>query len=190
MTSNMRQSVSRRTALAGLGAGGLGLALAARGHHASAQDAAPASYAGHVQVGVWMIDSGIGRAIAVYGADGSVITALAPSQAGPQGVTFASTQIGTWEPTGDRTAHLTVVQLLSDAAGAYAGSVTVDAYQEVSDDGQSWASGEGTTVTIRDANHTVLAVNPAPAGAAQGVRMAPGLPRFPEGTPVAATPAA
>ena len=182
-------AVSRRTALAGLGAGGLGLALAPTARQASAQDATPPAVAGHPQVGVWMIDSGIGRAIAVYAADGSVITALAPSQAGPQGVTFASTQIGTWEPTGERTAHLTVVQLLSDEAGAYAGSVTVDAYQEVSDDGQSWASGDGSTVTIRDANHMVLAAHPAPAGSAKGVRMAPGLPRFPEGTPEAATPA-
>jgi hypothetical protein len=180
-------SVTRRTALARLGASGLGLALAARGQGASAQDVAAASYAGHPNVGVWMVDSPIGRAIAVYSADGSVITALPASQAGSQGVTFSSTQIGTWEPTGERGTHLTVVQLLSDGAGAYAGSVTVDAYQEVSEDGQTWASGAGTTVTIRDAAHTVLQVI-ADGPPATGVRMGVGAPGFPEGTPGTATP--
>ena len=39
-TSTHQPSVSRRTALAGLGAGGLGLALAATARRAAAQDAA------------------------------------------------------------------------------------------------------------------------------------------------------
>ncbi len=52
-TSNTSQSVSRRTALAGLGAGGLGVALAATVRHASAQDTTPASLAGHPLVGTW-----------------------------------------------------------------------------------------------------------------------------------------
>ena len=145
-SSRPATSVSRRTALAGLGAGGLGLALAATARPAAAQDPASAREP-HPQVGVWMVESPTGRAIAVYSDDGSVVTAVPASQARPQGVTFSSTQIGTWEPTGERGAHLTAVQLLSDGAGAYAGSVTVDAYQEVSQDGQTWRSGAGTTDT-------------------------------------------
>jgi predicted methyltransferase len=187
-TSNIRDSISRRTALAGLGAGGLGLALTAATRNASAQDAA-ADLAGHPNVGVWMVESPIGRAIAVYSPDGSVITALTASQAGPQGVVYASTQIGTWEPTGERGTHLTVVQLLSDGAGAYAGSVTVDAFQEVSEDGQTWMSGAGSTITIRDAADNVVQ-EIADGPPAMGVRMGPGAPGFPEGTPTAATPAA
>jgi hypothetical protein len=179
--------VSRRTALAGFGAGGLGLALAARGQRASAQDAAPDSYAGHPNVGVWMVDAPIGRALAVYSADGSVVTALPASQAGPQGVTFSSTQVGTWEPTGERGTHLTVVQLLSDGAGAYVGSVTVDAFQQVSEDGQTFVSGAGTSVTIRDAADNVLQVI-TDSPPAVGTRMGVGSPGFPEGTPTAATP--
>ncbi len=188
-TSNTSRSVSRRSALAALGAGGLGLALAATARQASAQDATAVSWAGHPNVGVWMVDSPIGRAIAVYAADGSVVTALPASQAGPQGVTFSSTQIGTWEPTGERGTHLTVVQLLSDGAGAYAGSVTVDAYQEVSADGQTFVSGEGTSVTIRDAAHNVPQVI-AGGPPAIGTRMGVGAPGFPEGTPTAGTPTA
>src|SRR3954453_18089057 len=88
----------RRTALAGLGASSLGLALATTSRQAAAQDASPPSYAGHPNVGVWMIVSPIGRAIGVYSADGSIVTALAASQAGPQGVMYSSAQVGTWEP--------------------------------------------------------------------------------------------
>jgi hypothetical protein len=189
MTSpRTNNALTRRTAIAGIGAGSLGAALALRGHAASAQDPTPPSFAGHPNVGVWMVDSPIGRAIAVYSADGSVITALTATQAGPQGVTFGSTQVGTWEPAGERSTHLTVVQLLSDEAGAYAGSVTVDAYQEVSEDGQTWMSGTGTSVTIRDAAHNVLQVI-TDGPPATGTRMGVGSPGFPEGTLTAATPA-
>ena len=132
--------LNRRVALSGIGVA----AAVSLGHldHAAAQEATPSTRANHPNVGVWMIDSPIGRAIAVYADDGSVVTALPATQAGPQGVTFSSTQVGTWEPTGERSTHLTVVQLLSDAAGAFVGTVTVDAYQMVSADGQSFTSGE------------------------------------------------
>lgn len=177
-------SLSRRAALAGLGAGSLALAA----HKlAGAPAQATGALADHPNVGVWLVDSPIGRALAVYSADGSVVTALAASQAGRQGVMFASTQVGTWEATGERSTHLTVVQLLSDGAGAYAGSVTVDAFQDVSADGQSFVSGEGTSATIRDAADRIIdVVTGGPP--ATGVRMGVGAPGFPEGTPTAATP--
>ena len=178
-TSRSATFVSRRTALAGLGASGLGLALAATARSTAAQDVAT-DLASQPNVGVWMIDSPIGRAVAVYSADGSVVAALPASQAGLFGVTLSSAQVGTWEAVGERDTHLTVVQLLSDEAGNYAGSVTVDAYQQVSEDGQTWVSGEGTTITIRDAAHAVVEVLTSfpPATA---IRMGPGAPGFPEG---------
>jgi hypothetical protein len=179
--------VSRRAALSTFGASGLGLALVAHSQTALAQSATPVSYAGHPNVGVWMIDSPIGRAIAVYSDDGSVVTALPATQAGPQGVTFSSTQVGTWEPTDERSTHLTVVQLLSDEAGAFVGTVTVDAYQMVSADGQSFTSGAGSSVTIRDAANTVIDVMTS-FPPATGVRMGVGSPALPGGTPVTGTP--
>ena len=149
----------------------------------------PSSYAGHPIVGVWMVESPIGRAIAVYSAEGSVIAALAATQAGPAGVTYSSTQIGTWEPTSERGTHLTVVQLLSDGAGAYAGSVTVDAFQEVSEDGQTWMSGAGIDHNDprRGGQRRSGDRRPAARGRDPDGRRNPG---FPEGTPTAATPAA
>ena len=97
-------SLNRRAALTGAGAA----AVVSLGHlnRAAAQEATPNALANHPNVGVWMIDSPIGRAIAVYSDDGSVVTALPATQAGPQGVTFSSTQVGTWEPTGERSTHL------------------------------------------------------------------------------------
>src|SRR5438045_3389415 len=54
--SHTAQSVTRRTALAGLGAGGLGLALASTARQASAQEATPVPMAGHPLVGTWIVD--------------------------------------------------------------------------------------------------------------------------------------
>jgi hypothetical protein len=180
-------SLNRRAALTGVGAAtALSLGQLDR---AAAQEATPNALANHPNVGVWMIDSPIGRAIAVYSDDGSVVTALPATQAGPQGVTFSSTQVGTWEPTGERSTHLTVVQLLSDGAGAFVGTVTVDAYQTVSADGLSFTSGAGSSVTIRDAADTVVDVLTS-FPPATGVRMGVGSPGLPGATPATGTPSA
>jgi hypothetical protein len=183
----LMSSLNRRAAVSGIGAA----AALSLGHldRAAAQDASPNARAKHPNVGVWMIDSPIGRAIAVYSDDGSVVTALPATQAGPQGVTFSSTQVGTWEPTGERSTHLTVVQLLSDGAGAFVGTVTVDAYQTVSADGLSFTSGAGSSVTIRDAADTVVDVMTS-FPPATGVRMGVGSPGLPGATPAIGTPSA
>ena len=60
-----------------------------------------------------------------------------PPRPGPKASTFVSTQVGTWEPVGPRSVHFTGVQLLSDANGAFVGTVTIDAYPMVSEDGQT-----------------------------------------------------
>ena len=51
MTSQTDHPISRRSALAGLGAGGLGLALANAARPANAQDA---EMANHPMVGIWL----------------------------------------------------------------------------------------------------------------------------------------
>ena len=58
-TSNPVSTVSRRAALAGMGAGGLGAALVATASHAAAQDATPSPMAGHPMVGTWIVDNDI-----------------------------------------------------------------------------------------------------------------------------------
>ena len=191
-TSRTVAPVSRRAALAGLGAGGLGLALAARGLDASAQEATPDARANHPIVGVWMVTTPIGPSLAVFSADGTNIQGVPTAQAGPQGVTFTGAQVGTWEPDGERRVHFTGVQLQTDASGAFVGSVTIDGHPRVSEDGRTIVDdAPETTITIRDAAHNVVqVVTPNPGSPpATGVRMGVGAPGFPLATPAAGTPA-
>jgi hypothetical protein len=73
MTQHQTDPVSRRTALAGLAAGGLGLALAATTHHASAQDATPTAMTGHPMVGTWLAGrTADSLGVTHWGPDGSM----------------------------------------------------------------------------------------------------------------------
>jgi len=105
-TSRPDATVSRRTALAGLGVGALGLALAARGLGASAQDATPAPtpfpMTDHPIVGVWQFDQELrqpGTDIynAIFSNQGTYVDSSLDD------AWFA---IGTWRATGERTAEL------------------------------------------------------------------------------------
>lgn len=189
MTSTTGPAVSRRTALTGLGAGGLAIALAGASHLAAAQGVTPAAMANHPIVGVWMVATPIGPSLAVFAADGTNIQGVTTAQTGPQGVTFTGAQVGTWAPTGPRSIHFTGVQLHTDINGTFTGTVTIDGHPRVSEDGQSFIDDSPeTTVTIRDANNTV--VNVIKGGPpATGNRMGVGSPGFPVATPTAATPA-
>ena len=187
-TYHTDQFVSRRTSLAGLG-GSLGLTLTSC-RHTSAQEGA-GDLAGHPIVGVWMVTTPTGPALAVFSADGTNIQGVPTAQAGPGGVTFTGAQVGTWEPIDERRVHFTGVQLLTDATGAFVGSVTIDGHPQVREDGQRIVDdAPETTITIRDAAHNVVEIiTPYPGGPpATGVRMGVGAPGFPEGTPAAGTP--
>jgi hypothetical protein len=132
---------------------------------------------------------------AIVSADGTLTVGYVPSYADPaRGVVLQGTAIGVWEPAGERRVHMTYVQALSDRNGTYLGTLTRDAYPEVSDDGQSFCD-DGTQVhiTVRDAANTI--VNEASGGGAEAatrqvhaMRMRIGNPGFLEATPVSATP--
>jgi hypothetical protein len=189
-TSTTDRTVSRRTALAGLGAGGLGLALTATPRLVAAQDTA-AEMAKHPILGVWNVTTPNGPNVASFFADGTAVTALPTTSAGPQGVQFVSALVGTWEPISARGIHFTAVLLQSDANGTYTGSVTIDGHPVVSEDGQTLVDdAPETTVTIRDAAGTIVAVIPGtPTVHATAIRMGVGAPGFPAATPGTATPA-
>ena len=120
MTSQTDHPISRRSALAGLGAGGLGLALANAARPANAQDATPTSLAGHPFVGTWIVDRipDDPTDIPTYNvitSDGAVID---PTQGGA----------GVWEATGPDTASFTLTGTIADLNAYFLvrGSVTVD----------------------------------------------------------------
>jgi hypothetical protein len=180
-SSEQAGSVTRRAALAGLGAGGLAVALATAARPAAAQS----DMANHPIVGVWNVSTPGGPAMAFWGADGTNIQGVTTVVPGPNGVTYTGAQVGVWEPVDDRTIHFTGVQIHTDANGVVTGSVTIDGHPRVSDDGMTFIDDSPeTTVTIRDAANNVLDVITG-GPPAMGRRMSVGAPGFPE---AAATP--
>jgi len=106
-------SLSRRTALASLGIGGLGLALATRHLTVFAQDASPEvalPTEGHALVGAWEIDSTDGTPItvpewAIFDANGTWVHYFSGG--------FA---IGAWRPTAEGTAEGVEIYALFSAS--------------------------------------------------------------------------
>ena len=181
--------LSRRAALGYGAALGAVLGIGPLGR-SSAQEAASDAMANHPMVGAWMASTQFGPAPGVFFADGTVVITVPATQTGPQGVTFVSSEVGTWEPISERGIHFTAVQLHSDANGTYTGSVTIDGHPTASEDGQSFVDDSPETgPTIRDSAGNVLdVVRGGPP--VTGVRMGVGAPGFPEGITEAATPAA
>lgn len=186
-TSDIRRSVSRRTALTGLGAGGLGIALAAATGHVEAKGM---STADHPLTGMWLSMANPARAedpqvpgSALFAADGTVVLNWVPAGIGLNGaLQYVSIYMGVWEPYDERTGHFTAVQVSADATGKLIGTVTVDGHPEVSADGLSFTdTGALVTVTIRDAAGKVLTViPPAPTPRpVTGHKMRVGNPGFP-----------
>ncbi len=180
-TSNTGQSVSRRTALAGLGAGGLALALATTTRHASAQDAA-AEMAKHPMVGTWLAGTGPNDlGLTHFDADGNVNLQGSVIAARPDGApTYTDPAMGLWEPVSARGIHLTFTWASRDATGAVTGTTTVDGYPVASEDGRSFVDdGTKVVVTLRDpAGAVSKVIHTVPV--VTGVRMTVGKPGYAE----------
>jgi hypothetical protein len=147
----MRTGLSRRSALAGLGAGGIGVALAARG--AAAQETADAT--AHPIVGLWThargpeTPPGLRAFTAIHG-DGTV--SMIHSFGGPG--------VGAWQPTGERSVQWLVTFLnIADTPGGFAeGTVTVAGTLTVDDAGTTVT--EESTVEIRTPDNVVVGTFP------------------------------
>ena len=191
MPSNASPAVSRRTALVGLGAGGLGIALTTRG--AAAQEGA-VTLAGHPLTGTWLVMTPGGVVPQIHGPDGSVIAAFAPNYVDPLlGLVFQGPALGVWEADGERNGHFTVVQALADADGTYVGTVQFEGFPEVSADGRTFSGSKPQRVIVRDAANTVTfdqvlpMESPVTATRMQATMESVDLPAA---TPTDATPAA
>ena len=95
-------AITRRTALAALGASGLGVVFAAHGlGRAVAQDATPTASADHPLVGTWIVDTDVdyeadAPAVTVFGADGTA------AHFGAQGATGGAAGRGWGRGSGGR----------------------------------------------------------------------------------------
>lgn len=154
--SRMRNSVSRRTALAGLGAGGLGVALAAA-RPAAAQDAA-AEMAKHPIVGFWQLDSGpnppTGRRF-------DFLLIHADGTHNDWNGLAAGSALGIWRPTGERTADFLSIYLDTDpsTAAEAIGTATFRMTITVDDTGDAYTA-DGS-LDLRDANGAPIVTLPA-----------------------------
>ena len=126
--------------------------------------------------------------------DGTAILAVAPTYVDPMlGVTFQGPFLGAWEPTSERGAHFTAIQILSDAKGTGVGSFVFEGYLQVSEDGQTFTNTtQEARIIVRDATNAILFDEHFPFPVT-GYRITPGSllpgsPAFPEGTPVTGTP--
>jgi hypothetical protein len=185
-TANGRASLTRRTALAGLSAGGLGVALGSQ----TSRAAQSMSTADHPLMGVWLAMANPPRrdqdpqypAPSIFAADGTVILSFVPAHINMKGeLEYSGSPMGVWEPYDDQTGHFTVVQVLADKEGHLAGSLTIDGHPKVSADGMTFTDdGSLVTVTIRDPAGKVVNVIPPTKGTpVTAVKMRVGLPGFP-----------
>jgi hypothetical protein len=170
------------------------------GTSAYAQEATPPDMSAHSIVGTWLaILTGTGGAFAYdFAADGSVVIGFPATEsgnpiAGADGVTYLSPGVGVWEPTGPHSVAFTVIQALSDADGTPLGSLTIDGFLELSEDGKTFVDDWtlGTTLTYRDTAQNVVETFAVPSEFPPliGTRMRVGAAGFPAGTPTAGTPA-
>ncbi len=186
-TSRMTEAISRRTALAGLGAVGVVTALGAR----STRAAQAMNTADHPLMGMWLAMANPPRqgkdpqfpAPSLFAADGTVILGFVPANIGMDGkIQFVGSPMGVWEPYDEQTGHFTAVQALADMTGKLIGSVTIDGHPKVNADGMSFIDdGSLVTVTVRDAAGAIATVVP-PSTAGQpvtAIKMRVGIPGFP-----------
>ena len=179
--ASTKHIVTRRTALAGLSAGGIGVALAATARSASAQDAAT-EMANHPLVGTWLAGTGPNDLQLVHwDADGNMDWQWNVAPTVTDGVTtYNDTVMGVWEPDSERGIHISFTWASRDASGAVTGTTTVDGYPVASDDGSSFVDdGTRAVVTLRDPSGAVTQeITGVPR--VTGVRVTPGKPGYEE----------
>jgi hypothetical protein len=172
--------LTRRTALAGLGAGSLGFFAS---QVASTGASAQASSTGdHPLTGLWLSHVALNgdyeetaAAPAFFGADGTAVLVYPCAEAGEDGTQIRGLALGTWAAIDDHEARFTAVQVCFGADGSYQGTRTYDGYPVVSDDGASFTvKSEFDLLTVRDAGNAIIESRAGGRLPMFGSRMTPG----------------
>ncbi|MCC6944763.1 MAG: hypothetical protein IT335_09315 [Thermomicrobiales bacterium] len=166
--------LSRRTALAGIGAGGLGWAVAAAtvARPAMAQDddlAHPLAGTWQTLAGPMLPETPMVPHISRFAVDGTC-TLFAPlSDFGPDGPFLQTPYVGIWKPYDERRGQFRASQTVSDLEGHVTGGVTVDGFPLVSEDGLSFEDdGSMVQITIWDPSGAII--DSFPGGVGRPVR--------------------
>jgi hypothetical protein len=173
--SETNRIVSRRAALAGMGAG-LGFAVAIG--PAAARQATPGAMSGHPLVGTWIMDFGDGSApvINAFTSDGIFVDA-------GFGIT------GVWESTGPTSGAFTWALILQEE---FSGYLVVSGEIEVDQTGDAWTNTFADTTVAADG--TVIDTGVPSTATAKRLRIAAagealtGMPSWTPAPPPAATP--
>ena len=192
-----QHALTRRSALAGLGAGSLGL-LFSSAHASIPMAESGGSGSGevlttgsHQLAGRWLSTVGLPSrpdvAVTVpsfFGADGTVVMIFPGMEAEKRGVQVRGVALGEWEPTSFDTGHFTAVQVLANLDGMYIGTVTIDGYAQIDADGTGFTvRNEDHLFVVRDHANTVIEQLGASAThPMHGIRMRAGHAGFPEAT--------
>lgn len=159
-TQRTVESISRRTALAGIGASGMALAASRMAASASSSQVAPPAakdYSSHPLTGTWLVMTPGGPNPAIFAADGSFIQSATISYVDQKlGVVLRSAGCGSWEPMGERGSRFTNVSVFSDVNGKLLGSITFSGHPEVGEDGDTFTDTSLQRVIIRDVANKVV----------------------------------
>ena len=192
----VEHSLTRRSALAGLGAGSIGLLFGASATASPSYvetggigGGEPLSTFGHELEGRWLsmleLPSATGVTVAVptfLGADGTAVMIFPGVGAAKHGVEIQGVALGCWASTGQKSGHFTVVQVLADLEGGYIGTATVDGdvlLDEGSDTFQIDANQQLFTIRDRD-NAVIEQLGASAARPMRAFRMRAGNAGFPE----------
>lgn len=164
-------SLTRRSAIAGLGAGSLGLFLGASAAVAESSVETGGSGGGkllstttHPLAGRWLSRLALPSrpdievtAPTFFGADGTVVMCLPSVEAEEQGIHAGGIALGCWEPMAADLGHFTAVQAMSNLDGEYIGTVTIDGYAQTDAEGLGFAvRSEDNLFVVRDAGDAVV----------------------------------
>ncbi len=195
MSESRPAPANRRQVLAAMAmsGSGLALALAASPRRALAQETP--DYSSHPLTGIWLAMANPALpetqkfpAPGIFTADGIAISSFPVSDIGPGGPVLQTGFIGIWEPYDEQTGHMTVVTMQSGLDGTFLGSVTINGFPHVSDDGATFIDDFSLSyVTIRDASGAVVMEIPpgTPNRPVTAMRMTVGNAGFPETSPEA-----
>jgi hypothetical protein len=132
--------MNRRTVLGRSAALATVLGVGAARPSFAADEATPVPMTGHPLIGIWIIDRDITSTaevpvVVVFTADGSFID--------PGGLGAA----GVWEPTGPRSAAMTLIPFDEEATGGY---IVVRSTMEIDGEGDTWSGPASATVVGPD----------------------------------------
>lgn len=189
-------SLTRRSALAGLGAGSLALFLGASAAASPPMAESGGSGSGavlstgtHPLAGRWLsqlaLPSRPDVAVTVptfFGADGTVVMCLPGVEAEKRGIHASGIALGCWEPMAADLGHFTAVQVMANLDGDYVGTVTIDGYAQTDAEGLGFTvRSEDHLFVVRDQADAVLEQLAAPTDhPMRGLKMRVGNAGFPE----------